>query len=96
VSSERMIATLPGVRASVMARRDIIKTSASSLFAAHNRPGGHRITQKTGSVDAFVFLEGPAASSLEFGHARSGSYASHSGNNPWVPGLHIMSKAARS
>ena len=90
-----MLATLPGVQAAVRAQQAKVKANATSLFAAHNRPAGHKITTGRGTVDAYVYLEGPAATSVEFGHARSGAYAPKYGPQQWVKGLFIMSRAAR-
>lgn len=95
-ATERMIATLPGVRAAVLARQQVIKGAADALFAAHDRPAGHRIVAKAGPVDAYVWLEGPAAMPLEYGHIRSGAYAKTMGPNQFVKGLHIMGRAARA
>ena len=89
-----MLATLPGVQAAVRAQQAKVKANATSLFAAHNRPAGHKITGR-GTVDAYVYLEGPAATSVEFGHARSGAFAPRYGPQQWVKGLFIMSRAAR-
>ena len=47
-----MLATLPGVQAAVRAQQAKVKANATSLFAAHNRPAGHKITTGRGTVDA--------------------------------------------
>ena len=90
-----MLATLPGVQAAVRAQQAKVKANATSLFAGHKRPAGHKSTTGRGTVDAYVYLEGPAATSVEFGHARSGAFAPRYGPQQWVKGLFIMSRAAR-
>lgn len=84
----RQLATLPSVRRAVRGERDEIAVRARSLFAAHDRPGGHRITTSNGAVDAHVWLEGPAPRAVEFGHFTPSG-------EKYVDGLHILARAAR-
>ena len=95
-SMERWLATLPGVKAAVRARAETYGAKAAADFAKHNRPGGHEIRVKHGRVDSYVFLEGPHAVALEFGHVKSG-WAAHKGIGPngWVKGINVISKVAR-
>ncbi|MGO1562614.1 MAG: DUF5403 family protein [Actinomycetaceae bacterium] len=79
---------LPGVQAAVRGERDEIARRARSLFAAHDRPGGHRITTSTSPPDASVWLEGPAPRAVEFGHFTPSG-------DKYVDGLHILARAAR-
>ena len=84
----KKLVRLPAVRGAVRGERDAIASRARSLFAAHDRPGGHSITTSDGAVDASVWLEGPAPVALERGHfARDGK--------TFVEGIHVMGRAAR-
>ena len=89
----RRLAHSSAVRRVVRAERDRIKDAAETLFAPHDRPGGHKITTSNGIVDAYVSLEGPAAAALEFGHF---TVPDKKGEVRFVEGLHVMGKAARS
>lgn len=86
--SERDLAKLPGVQAAVKSLGEDIKGRAQSAFASHNRPKGHRIGAKHSGVDSIVYLEGPAPGALEFGHFTARG-------DKWVPGIHVLGKAAR-
>lgn len=92
----RKLSLLPSVQAAVVGERDVIARRARQIFAAHDRPGGHRITTSTRRPDAFVWLTGPAPRSLEFGHFTPTPADPGDDWVPgWVPGLHILSRAAR-
>ncbi len=97
MSKERMIATLPGVRASVGAVQNGIHAKARALFAAHDHPGGIRLTKRRYTIDAWVYLEGEGATPFELGHIQSGAYAGKLRYGPerFVPGAHVLGRAAR-
>lgn len=84
----RRLASLPSVRRAVRAERDEIASRARTLFAPHDRPEGHRITTSNGAVDAYVWLEGPAPRSVEFGHFTPKG-------DKYIDGLHVLARAAR-
>lgn len=95
-SDKRMhkrLATMPGVQAAVKANGDAVEARAKANFAAHDRPGGHRIGSRKRGVDRLIYLTGPAPLSLEYGHY-AGS-ADSEGPRTWVPAMRIMGKAAR-
>ncbi|WP_346007463.1 DUF5403 family protein [Janibacter terrae] len=99
VSDKRMhktLAMMPGVQAAVKENADTVEERAKTLFAQHDRPGGHRIRSRKRGPDRLVYLTGPAPLSLELGHFTRAP-ASPSGD--WTPtrveGLHIMGRAAR-
>lgn len=90
---DRVVAHLAGVKGAVWAETLSIGREAEALFAAHDRPGGHEVGTAKGRLDGFVFLEGPAPLSVEFGHW------AHRGEHPqgppvFVEGLHILGRAA--
>lgn len=84
----RKLANLPSVQDAVLDERDQIAGRARSLFASHDRPGGHRITTSRSRPDAAVWLEGPAPRAVEFGHFTPGG-------DKYVDGLFILARAAR-
>ena len=90
------LARLPGVQAAVKKNGDLVEERAKTLFAQHDRPGGHRIGSRKRGTDRLVFLSGPAPMSVEYGHF---TRAPANPADDWTPtrveGLHIMGRAAR-
>lgn len=84
----KKLVNLPGVQDAVLSERDQIARRAKSLFAKHDRPGGHRITTTRSRPDAAVWLEGPAPRAIEFGHFTPSG-------DKYVDGLHIIGRAMR-
>jgi len=82
------VARQKGVKLAVRAQRDRIANEAKALFAAHDNPGGHRITVSSGKTDGFVNLEGPAPLSVELGHWQDTSEGPE-----FVEGLHVLGRA---
>lgn len=91
---ERVLATLPGVKAARRAHAEMVLAKARALFAPHDNGGGHSINITHAPVDSIVYLEGPAAQALEFGHVASGWYANVAPGK-WVKGINVMGRAAR-
>lgn len=79
-----------GVREGVRTERDKLAAITDGLFASHDHPGGHRVTQQDGRTDAFVSLEGPAPLSVEFGHWTDAKKPS---DRRFVDGLHVLTRA---
>ena len=94
--THKRLATMPGVQAAVKKNADAVEERANTLFAQHDRPGGHRIGSRKRGPDRLVYLTGPAPLSIEYGH-----FTRQPANpaDDWVPtrveGLHIMGRAAR-
>lgn len=86
------IAHLPGVRREVVAVGKEIQSRAETLFAAHDRPGGHRIVGEKGDTDYHVILEGPVPVVIEFG--REGFTRADGRHIGPMQGLHILGRAA--
>lgn len=84
----KRLANLPSVQDAVLDERDQIARRAKTLFAQHDRPGGHKITTSRKRPDASVWLEGPAPVAVELGHFTPDG-------SKFVDGLHIIGRAAR-
>jgi len=86
-SINRIVSHLPGVVTSVHRHAEQIGRKATFYRMQHYAEGEAKIRVGRGRVDSSVWLEDPAALSIEFGHinARTGKY---------VPGLYIVSRAA--
>lgn len=98
-SDKRMhkkLAMMPSVQAAVKANGDAVEGRAKALFAAHDRPGGHRIRSRKRGPDRLVYMSGPAPLSVEYGHFTATPASPDADWSPtYVEGLHIMGKAAR-
>lgn len=90
----RIVARMPEVRTEVRALADKVAARADAAFAAHDRPGGHKITRTNGKVDAFVNLEGPVPHIVEYG--RSGYTTASGAKVGAMVGLHFLTKAMDS
>lgn len=89
------IAHLAGVKAAVHTEGREIQSRAEAAFAAHDRPGGHRIVGEKQNTDYLVSLEGPAPLVIEFGREgfdqkRPDGSTRHVGP---MQGLRILGKA---
>lgn len=92
----KRLAMLPGVQAAVKKNGDLVEERAKTLFAQHDRPGGHRIGSRKRGPDRLVYLAGPAPMSVEYGHfTRQPANPSDDWSPTYVHGLHIMGRAAR-
>lgn len=90
------LARMPGVQAAVKANGDAVEARAKTLFAKHDRPGGHRIGSRKRGVDRLVYLAGPAPMSVEYGHFTAAPDSPDADWSPtYVEGLHVMGKSAR-
>lgn len=63
------IAHQPAVIQAIRDERDRIYRIAESIWAKHNRPGGHSIGKANGITDAYIYLEGPVPHIVEWGRA---------------------------
>lgn len=94
--THKMLATMPGVQAAVKKNADEVEARAKTLFAQHDRPGGHRIGSRKRGPDRLVYLSGPSPLSLEYGHfTRQPTNPANDWTPTRVEGLHIMGRAAR-
>lgn len=92
---DAFIAHMPGVKRVVHAEGKSIQAKAETLFASHDRPGGHRIVGEKapiGGTDWIVSLEGPVPVVIEFG--REGFTRTDGRRIGPMQGLHILGKAA--
>lgn len=82
------VAHLGEVERAVHAHGEVVLARAEALFASHNRPGRHELGIEQTSPDSIVYLDGPAALSVEFGRGpdENGKGA--------MKGLHILGRAA--
>ncbi|WP_439377828.1 DUF5403 family protein [Amycolatopsis lexingtonensis] len=64
----RIVSHIPGVKAEVAEAALEIGVRAETKLLRHQKTGSHRIEVEQGRTDSFVWLVGPAALSVEFGH----------------------------
>lgn len=90
----RRLASLPGVQAAVTSAAEGLQRDAQAVFQAHDRPGGHELGIDKRGLDRFVYLEGPAPLSVEFGHfTRTPKNPTDAWMPTWVQGLRMFDKA---
>ena len=79
----KLIAELPGVRATIRRTADTHAAMAQAKLAAHRKTGAHTIGVIHMMKNSVVWMEGPASGAVEFGHfARNDS--------TWVPGINAL------
>lgn len=87
-STNRYVATLPGVQAAVHQKAREIRDTARSLAVGHGGLADDISLERPNEFDVDVVMDHHNALSIEVGHEDN---VFHSG---FVPGLHIMCDAA--
>ncbi|AEV52091.1 hypothetical protein [Rhodococcus phage RGL3] len=83
-----------GVAKATQAEAAKIAGRATGLLNMHRHSGDAEINTTHGGVDAFVNLDDEAAIAIEFGHFVGGKYFDADEPDKFVPGLHILTRAA--
>lgn len=87
----KLVSELPGVKAEVHAKGRAIQARAEALFAAHDRPGGHKIVGEKRGQDYLVSIEGDVPHVIEFGRE---AYTNKQGKRVGpMEGLRILGRA---
>lgn len=94
-------AQIAGEDPAMDAAADLVLARARATAAQHRITGEYsanmgteRVPGKRGVTDRIVYTDDPAATHIEWGHVARMPKGIH-GPAKWVPGLHIMGRAAR-